>query len=216
MTDWKTMAGIRREYGQLSLSEGRASDSPIIQFEHWFAEVVETEKSDPTAMVLSTVDEQGHPDSRVVLLKGLHKGCFVFYTNYQSPKAQQINHHPSVALNFYWPEMARQIRIRGVATRVSQATSDAYFASRPIASQLSAIASPQSREINSREKLEQTLNQLIAKHQQQPIIRPDHWGGYEVKPQEIEFWQGRDNRLHDRVHYYRDEQGQWIHRRLAP
>ena len=210
------MSDIRREYGQLSLSEASAHESPLAQFEDWFAEVVDIEKSDPTAMVLSTIDEQGHPDSRVVLLKGLHDGSFVFYTNYQSPKAEQIRHHPYVALNFYWPELARQVRIRGTVTQVSHATSDAYFASRPIASQLSAIASPQSREINSREVLEQTLNQLIAIHQQKPIIRPNHWGGYEVRPQEIEFWQGRDNRLHDRVHYYQDKQGKWIHRRLAP
>lgn len=209
------MSDIRRDYGQLSLSEACAKDCPIAQFESWFEDVVKTEKNDPTAMVLSTVDERGDPDSRVVLLKGIHRGAFVFYTNYQSVKAEQIQHHPTVALNFYWPEMARQVRVRGRVKRTSKAKSDDYFASRPIASQLSAMTSPQSREIQGREALEQMLNQLIAEHQQKPVVRPEHWGGYEVMPLEIEFWQGRDNRLHDRIHYYR-EKGKWIHHRLAP
>ena len=209
------MSDIRRDYGQLSLSGANAKDCPIAQFESWFADVVKTEKSDPTAMVLSTVDERGDPDSRVVLLKGIHRGAFVFYTNYQSAKAEQIRHHPAVALNFYWPEMARQVRIRGVVTRTSKAKSDEYFASRPITSQLSAISSPQSREIAGREFIEQMLNELIAEHQQKPVLRPLHWGGYKVMPQEIEFWQGRDNRLHDRIHYYQ-QAGKWIHRCLAP
>ena len=215
MTLYKTLADIRRDYGQLSLSEANAKDCPIAQFESWFADVVKSEKSDPTAMVLSTVDERGDPDSRVVLLKGVQDGAFVFYTNYQSAKADQIRHHPRVALNLYWPEMARQVRIRGDVKRTSKAKSDAYFASRPITSQLSAITSPQSRAILGREELELKLNQLIAQHQQKPIVRPNHWGGYEVIPMEIEFWQGRDNRLHDRIHYYH-EKGKWVHRRLAP
>lgn len=215
MTHWKTIADIRREYGNLSLSEEEASNCPIAQFERWFAEVVKTEKSDPTAMVLSTIDEKGHPDSRVVLLKETNDGSFVFYTNYQSAKAMHIHANPYVALNFYWPEMARQVRIRGRVKRTSKSQSDTYFLSRPKTSQLSAIASPQSSEIQGRASLEQTLNDLISKHQQKPIVRPDNWGGFEVIPEEIEFWQGRDNRLHDRIHYYL-QNGKWLHRRLAP
>ena len=212
---WKTIADIRREYGCLSLSEEEANDCPIAQFGQWLADVVKIEKSDPTAMVLSTVDELGHPDSRVVLLKETKDGTFVFYTNYQSAKSIQIHSNPYVALNFYWPEMARQVRIRGRVKRTSEAQSDAYFATRPKASQLSAITSSQSCVISGREELERTLNELIAKYQQELVVRPEHWGGYEVIPDEIEFWQGRDNRLHDRIHYYRQE-GQWLHRRLAP
>jgi pyridoxamine 5'-phosphate oxidase len=215
MAQWKTIADIRREYGNLSLSEEHIPACPLEQFECWFAEVVKTEKSDPTAMVLSTVDEQGHPDSRVVLLKETNDGTFVFYTNYQSTKALQIQKHPYVALNFYWPEMARQVRIRGRVKQTSQEQSDTYFLSRPHTSQLSAIASPQSTAVKNRQELEQRLNLLIAEHQQKPVVRPNHWGGYIVIPDEIEFWQGRDNRLHDRIHYYR-EAYQWKHRRLAP
>ena len=214
-THWKSIPDIRREYGNLGLSEEEANPCPIVQFEHWFADVVKTEKSDPTAMVLSTVDEHGHPDSRVVLLKGTKDGSFIFYTNYQSAKSIHIQAMPYVALNFYWPEMARQVRIRGHVKRISTAQSDAYFSSRPRLSQLSAIASPQSREISARLVLEHSLNDLIAKHQQLPVLRPEHWGGFEVIPEQIEFWQGRDNRLHDRIQYYR-QQDQWAHRRLAP
>ncbi len=212
---WKTIADIRREYGNLSLSEEDASDCPFTQFERWFSEVIKTEKNDPTAMVLSTVDPHGHPDSRVVLLKGTKDGTYIFYTNYQSVKSMHIQNSPYVALNFYWPETARQVRIRGQVKQTSKEQSDAYFSSRPKTSQLGAIASPQSREISGRAEIEQTLNKLISEHQQQPIVRPDNWGGFAVTPDEFEFWQGRDNRLHDRIHYYH-QNNKWIYRRLAP
>lgn len=212
---WTTFADIRREYGRLALSEEDVLDCPLAQFNRWFAEVLNVEKNDPTAMLLSTVDASGHPDSRVVLLKGLEDGAFIFYTNYESTKSIQIQQNPHVALNFYWPSMVRQVRIRGRVERVSEGQSDAYFSSRPTASQLSAIISKQSREISDRNELEQALNELISKNQQQTVMRPIHWGGYRVIPDELEFWQGRDNRLHDRIHYYR-EQARWVHRRLAP
>lgn len=215
MGHWKTIAEIRREYGHLSLSLETAKACPIEQFENWFAEVVNTEKSDPTAMVLSTVDAAGHPDSRVVLLKEIEHGSFIFFTNYDSAKAVQINQHPYVALNFYWPEMARQVRVRGRVKQTSHVKSDAYFSSRPTLSQLSAMASPQSQEIENRTILEEKLNALITEYQQKPIVRPRHWGGYAVIPEEIEFWQGRDNRLHDRIHYSMDH-GTWKCRCLAP
>ena len=214
MNRWKGLSDIRRDYGQLSLSEGEIKENPIAQFECWFMEVLKVEKQDPTAMVLSTVDESGHPDSRVVLLKAIDDNSFVFYTNYESTKSLQMSKNPYVALNFYWPEMARQVRVRGTVTRTSKAQSDEYFSSRPIASQLSAIVSPQSRKVDTRDELENRLNELIAQFQQ-PILRPKHWGGYVVLPHEIEFWQGRDNRLHDRIHYFQ-ENNTWTHRRLAP
>lgn len=215
MTIFRSIADIRRDYGELNLNEGLVPNDPMIQFQLWFADVLKNETNDPTAMVLSTVDDKGCPDSRVVLLKGLDKDNFLFYTNYQSAKAIQMQNKPYAALNFYWPHMARQVRIRGTVKQVSKKQSDTYFSSRPIKSQFSAIVSPQSREVPNRESLEKALNDLIQNHGQEPITRPDYWGGYKVIPDEIEFWQGRDNRLHDRIHYCRKD-GQWQHRRLAP
>lgn len=212
--DKKSLAANRREYGSLALTDEQVLANPLAQFSQWFAEVEKTEAIDPTAMVLATADEQGHPDSRVVLLKALAHGCFIFYTNYQSAKAQQLKHTPYAALNFYWPTLVRQVRIRGRVKKTSAAQSDAYFASRPVSSQYSAMLSCQSEEIASRTLLEERLNTLLAQHQQ-PVVRPKHWGGYALLPQEMEFWQGRDNRLHDRIHYYLSPTG-WRHRRLAP
>ncbi|MBI2786946.1 MAG: pyridoxamine 5'-phosphate oxidase [Legionella longbeachae] len=215
MTNFRSIADIRRDYGELDLREELIPEDPLIQFKDWFADVLKNEKNDPTAMVISTVDDKGNPDSRVVLLKGLNEGNFLFYTNYQSTKAEQIKNRPYAALNFYWPQMARQVRIRGKVEQVNKEQSDLYFSSRPIKSQLSAIISPQSHEIQNRKILEQALNDLIQKHGQEPVLRPSYWGGYMVIPDKIEFWQGRDNRLHDRIQYFR-ENGQWKHHRLAP
>lgn len=215
MNQFRNLADIRRDYGELSLSEDSADADPIAQFKRWFEDVLQHEKTDPTAMVLSTVDDQGHPDSRVVLLKGIEEGNFIFYTNYLSTKAAQIQHEPYVALNFYWAQMARQVRVRGRVKRVSAEDSDIYFASRPLKSQFSAIISPQSKTIENREALETALNALIEQHGQEAVVRPENWGGYLVIPDEVEFWQGRDNRLHDRIRYFRQD-SQWIKRRLAP
>lgn len=215
MTNFRSIADIRRDYGELSLSEELLPVDPLVQFKNWFEDVLKNETNDPTAMVLSTVDNKGCPDSRVVLLKGLDEGAFIFYTNYQSAKATHIQNKPYAALNFYWPQMARQVRIRGHVECVEKEQSDCYFSSRPIKSQFSALVSPQSHEIHDRESLEKALNDLIKKNGQEPIVRPVYWGGYRVIPEEIEFWQGRDNRLHDRIHYYIKE-GQWKYHRLAP
>ncbi|KTD14605.1 pyridoxine 5'-phosphate oxidase [Legionella gratiana] len=215
MTNFRSIADIRREYGELNLSEELLPDDPIVQFMQWFEDVLKNEKNDPTAMVLSTVDDKGCPDSRVVLLKGLVEGNFIFYTNYQSTKAEQIKVNPYAALNFYWPQMARQVRVRGQVKQVDQKQSDLYFLSRPIKSQFSAIISPQSHEIKDRQSLENALNELIERHGQKPIVRPTYWGGYMIIPDQIEFWQGRDNRLHDRIQYFQQD-GQWKHHRLAP
>lgn len=215
MDNWRSLADIRRDYGLLSLDEQHIHADPFEQFKLWFQDVLNVETSDPTAMVLSTVDAQGRPDSRIVLLKGIEEQAFVFYTNYHSTKALQLKHTPYAALNFHWPQLARQIRIRGKVKRTSKAQSDSYFASRPLSSQLSALASPQSSEIANREVLEQSFNQLIDQYKDSPVIRPRHWGGYQVIAEEIEFWQGRDNRLHDRVQYVK-HRGRWQYRRLAP
>ncbi|KTD52235.1 pyridoxamine 5'-phosphate oxidase [Legionella quinlivanii] len=208
------LAEIRREYGNLTLDEHVETD-PFELFQRWFEEVLQIEISDPTAMVLSTTDERGLPDSRVVLLKGLEQDSFLFYTNYDSAKAMQLNRTPYAALNFYWPQLVRQVRIRGRVKRNSPEQSDDYFNSRPLASRISAVVSPQSAEINERMQLEKAFNDLLVKHSQEPIIRPRNWGGYLVLPDEFEFWQGRDNRLHDRLHF-RHQEGNWICRRLAP
>lgn len=214
MNQWKTLADIRREYGDLRLSEDDIHVCPIAQFQAWFSDILQIETADPTSMVLSTVDEEGHPDSRIVLLKGIDNGAFIFYTNYTSVKANQLQANPSVALNFYWPCLARQVRVRGTVAFVSKEQSDAYFSSRPLASQWSALISPQSSEISGRVELEAALEALRQKNLV-PLLRPDHWGGYCVTPHEMEFWQGRDNRLHDRFQYI-FHAGKWTHRRLAP
>ena len=173
------------------------------------------EQDDSTAMVLSTVDAEGRPDSRMVLLKGLESDAFVFYTNYNSPKSLEIQATPTVCLNFYWPKMVRQVRIRGLVHRVSDQQSDAYFSSRPRLSQLSAIASSQSSVIENREILEQRWHALEQLYRDKPIPRPTFWGGFAVTPWEMEFWQGRSNRLHDRIRYTRTGD-RWHMCRLAP
>lgn len=215
MSQFRSIADIRRDYGELNLDEQLIHENPIEQFKTWFAEVLAEEPHDPTAMVLSTVDEQGFPDSRVVLLKGIDEDSFVFYTNYKSVKGIQLEHNPHAALNFYWPHMARQVRIRGVIAKVKPEISDNYFSSRPLYSQIGAVISPQSQKINDRAFLEDALQKLVQNQEQQTIARPNHWGGYSLVPQEIEFWQGRDNRLHDRIAYCR-QNNIWIHQRLAP
>ncbi len=215
MSEFRSIADIRREYGELTLQEGVVAADPLVQFNDWFTEVLANEKNDPTAMVLATVDEHGHPDTRVVLLKGIDEGQFVFYTNYESAKAEQLAHNTHAALNFFWPQMARQVRIRGTVSKVSAERSDLYFSSRPLKSQYSATISLQSRVVASRSVLEQSLTELLNQHQEKALSRPEYWGGYQLKPSEIEFWQGRDNRLHDRIHYA-VHNGNWQIRRLAP
>lgn len=214
---WKTVSGVRREYGATALIEETLAASPFVQFRRWFEDVLASEISDPTAMVLSTVDHQGCPDSRVVLLKGIEEGAFVFYTNYESSKAAQLDHTPVVALNFYWPTMVRQVRIRGRVSRTSPQESETYFASRPLESQIAAIISPQSQRIADRHTLETSVSQFKATHANDlnALSCPDYWGGYRVNPSEIEFWQGRDNRLHDRI-LYQYQIDHWQYSRLAP
>src|SRR3990167_3301158 len=203
MTEWKVLADIRRDYGEQGLSESNLDINPIIQFQRWLAAALSVNQPDCTSMVLSTVDENGLPDSRILLLKGVDNGEFVFYTNYSSTKELQLENIPYAALNFYWPAMSRQIRIRGHVNKTTAAQSDAYFDSRPIASQISAIISKQSQIVPAREFLEDEFNSLMNKSSAEPgtLKRPKNWGGYSIAPDEMEFWQGRNNRLHDRIRY---------------
>lgn len=206
---------IRREYGTRALSEKNVLPDPVAQFKVWFDEVV-SDEIEPTAMTIATVDSTGMPDARIVLLKGVDDaGHFIFFTHYDSAKGSEITQNNKVALNFFWSKWVRQVKIRGIIQKVSSEVSDNYFASRPWLSQLSATASHQSQVIASREILEQRILKLQTEYSNEKIPRPKQWGGYAVIPIEVEFWQGRDNRLHDRVRY-RKENEQWIIERLSP
>lgn len=211
------LADLREEYMRAGLDEGDVKADPFAQFELWFAEAVKAALPLPNAMTLSTVSADGQPASRIVLLKGvddLAGGGFVFYTNYQSRKGREIDANPRASLLFAWLALERQVRIDGVLTRVSAAESDAYFDSRPLGSRHAAIASPQSTPVASREALEKSVSAVAAREGSGPR-RPPHWGGYRLAPREIEFWQGRANRLHDRL-LYTESAGGWHMTRLAP
>ncbi len=213
--DFKPLASHRREYGEQSLDEATLSDCPLLQFEQWMSDALAEEKQvDPTAMVLSTVDAHGHPNSRVVLLKGLEDGTFIFYTNYESTKGEELLKTPYAALNFYWPILARQVRVRGRVKRVARETSSAYFQSRSMMSQCSAVVSPQSQVIDSREKLVKQAEKLMLMSKVKSVSCPEYWGGFSVSPDEVEFWQGRDYRLHDRI-LYKKKKSNWSISRLA-
>lgn len=206
---------LRREYSGKPLLEDQVRSDPFDQFSTWFEEAVDAIKNDPNAMILSTADDEGHPSSRTVLLKGYDESGFVFYTNYNSRKAGQILRNPNVSITFYWPDLMRQIHIEGVAEKVSEAQSDAYFSTRPANSRLSAWASSQSETVASREELEENLREMEKKFKDGDIPRPSNWGGFRVRPRRFEFWQGRLNRLHDRICYIQSEDC-WKIKRLSP
>lgn len=210
------VANLRRNYTRAGLNESETDPNPLIQFQTWFDQALNAELPEPNAMTLATADSQGRPSARIVLLKGLDDTGFVFYTNYKSYKAKQLAENPAAALVFWWAELERQIRIEGTVEKVSPAESEEYFASRPFGSQLGAWASPQSRVIESRRVLEEKSWELEQKYANQEIPKPPHWGGYRLLPTEIEFWQGRPNRLHDRLRYRQQEDGSWLRERLAP
>lgn len=211
-----SLADLRKEYTQQSLERADVLPDPIGQFERWFEEAQQAQIHEPNAMHLATVSAEGYPNARVVLLKGIEDGCFLFYTNYASRKGQNIRQQPRVALTFFWPELERQVRIEGAATQLSDERSTAYFRSRPRGSQLGAWVSPQSEVIADRSVLTERQQELAERFADQPIPRPDHWGGYAVRPHTVEFWQGRPSRLHDRLRYQRQENNAWIIERLAP
>lgn len=203
---------LRENYESGDLDIQNVYPSPFTQFAQWFEDAQKGNIPEPNAMVLSTVSASGQPSSRVVLLKEFTSEGFIFFTNYSSRKGNEIEINPHVCLNFWWPALERQIRIEGMIKKISDADNDTYFYSRPIGSQAGAIASPQSKVIESREWLEQKFIEVQLKGN---IKRPEHWGGYIVVPVLIEFWQGRSNRLHDRLQYEK-ENGNWMIKRLAP
>jgi pyridoxamine 5'-phosphate oxidase len=205
----------RYQYDKYELQDAEIKPDPVMQFQDWFDDVLETELLDPNAMHLSTVDKFNKPQNRVVLLKYFDRDGFVFFSNYNSSKAMDIASNPHVALTFYWRPLERQVRIEGIANRVDASISDAYFQTRPRDSQLSAWASPQSKQILDRTSLEDEAKRIenaFPNH----IPRPDFWGGYCVSPMCYEFWQGRPNRSHDRIVYQHRKDDQWDIKRLAP
>jgi len=207
----------RKSYGKSALTEDSISDNPMELFQKWFYEVDASEGVDETnAMTLSTIGLDGFPKNRVVLLKKYTYEGFIFYTNYTSEKGQAISIDPSVCISFFWANMERQVIIKGKAEKIAENLSDGYFESRPEGSKLGALVSNQSSVIPSREFLEAELRKLEKAYAGKEIERPDHWGGYLVRPVSIEFWQGRPNRLHDRIRYSLQEDFHWKMERLAP
>ncbi|MDT0650002.1 pyridoxamine 5'-phosphate oxidase [Autumnicola edwardsiae] len=212
----KNLQDYRKSYEKYTLSETVIPVSPIMLFEEWFLEAEKDDKIDEAnAMNISTIGLDGFPKNRVVLLKKYTEKGFTFYTNYESEKGLAISKNPQVCLSFFWPNMERQVIIKGVATKTSEEESSAYFYSRPRGSQLGALASNQSKRISSRQELEEELEDLTKKYEGETIPKPNEWGGYNVVPVNYEFWQGRKNRLHDRILFSKVDQ-KWKIERLAP
>ena len=210
------VAALRRSATGFALDREDLDDDPIVQFEDWFRYACETVPLDPNAVCLSTVDSDNRPSSRTVLLKSFDERGFVFYTNYESRKAADMEKNPNVSLLFFWSDAARQVKIRGTAEKISTRESLAYFLSRPRGSQIGAWVSAQSSVVSSRSLLENKFQEIKQKFRNKEVPLPSFWGGYRVVPQEIEFWQGRRNRLHDRFEYTRQEDDSWRIERLAP
>jgi pyridoxamine 5'-phosphate oxidase len=210
------LANLRKSYNKGSLDINAVGDNPINLFEIWFKEAEQSDLiEEANAMILSTIGESGFPKPRVVLLKGFSEEGFIFFTNYKSEKGQSLLKNPKVGIAFFWPALERQIIIKGNAQKISSDRSDEYFNSRPRGSQLGALVSPQSSVISSRQFLEDRLSALTDEYLNKPIPRPNHWGGIVVKPVQIEFWQGRPNRLHDRISCQLINEV-WKSERLAP
>ena len=213
----KDLGNYRKSYEKSALMEDSISDNPMQLFKTWFHEVEESDGVDePNAMTVSTIGLDGFPKNRVVLLKKFTHEGFIFYTNYTSEKGKAIAKNPNLCISFFWPNMERQVIIKGKAEKLANNLSDGYFESRPKGSQLGALVSDQSTVISSRQVLEDELSQLEKKYENKEVPRPDYWGGYLVKPESIEFWQGRPNRLHDRIRYTLQEDWNWKMERLAP
>jgi pyridoxamine 5'-phosphate oxidase len=209
-------ADIRKEYMQHTLDIHHVSSDPFHQFGLWWQEAIDASIDEINAMTLATSSADGVPSARIVLLKGYDKAGFVFYTNYESAKGRELEENPRACLVFFWKELERQIRITGIVRKVSSEESDAYFNSRPENSRIGALVSPQSQVIPDRQWLEQKEEEVRRQHHLLPAQRPSHWGGYRVMPVKIEFWQGRPSRLHDRLQYQLQEDGNWKLERLAP
>ena len=212
----KPISEIRTEYTKATLDQATVDKNPMVQFEKWFHEALEAEVMEANAMTLSTVTETGRPTARIVLLKGVEQNKFLFYTNYQSQKGKELDNNPACALTFFWPELERQVRIEGISERLESSVSKVYFQSRPRSSQVGAWASPQSTIIKDRSLLEERAREIEKRFAgKETLPKPKQWGGYAIEPHEIEFWQGRPSRLHDRIVYYRSE-NEWVVHRLAP
>jgi pyridoxamine 5'-phosphate oxidase len=211
-----TIADIRKDYKLQYLSEKEVCSDPLQQFEKWWNEAVQSHIEEVNAMTLATASGDGIPSARIVLLKGFDNKGFVFFTNYNSYKGLQLLENPRACLVFFWKEIERQVRITGLVEKVSTKDSDEYFNSRPAGSRIGAWASPQSQIIAGRDWLEQHEKKILQQFEGKEIKRPDYWGGYRVKPVNIEFWQGRPNRLHDRIQYSLNDNADWIIERLAP
>ena len=210
------IASLRAEYTRTVLEESLVASDPMVQFEKWFQEAVAAEVTEPNAMTLATADAQGIPSARMVLLKGLEHGGFAFYTHYESQKGRELSENPYAALVFWWAALERQVRVAGSIRQLPSAISDAYFATRPRGSQIGAWASQQSAVLSSRADLESEEARLTAEFSNATVIpRPPNWGGYLLVPKEVEFWQGRPSRLHDRIRYT-NRDGAWQLARLSP
>ena len=209
------LESVRREYKYATLSEQNIPDNPLHLFKQWMDNAVSAKVNEPTAMSVSTIGNDGFPQSRIVLLKYFGEDGFIFFTNYESEKGKAVLKNSAVCLLIFWPELERQVRITGLAEKTSNKISDSYFQSRPVNSQAAAIISDQSQKISSREELEIKFDKLIKNVPAENFIRPENWGGFAVKPIKIEFWQGRENRLHDRILYEKNKRN-WQISRLAP
>lgn len=211
----KNLANIRNEYQLKELSIKKVNSNPVKQFEIWLNEAIESKVIEPTAMILATASKNNLPSQRVVLLKGIENNCLHFFSNYKSKKGVEIKDNPCVSVLFFWAELERQVRIEGEVFKLTKEISDNYFKSRPKGSKIGAWVSPQSNEISSREFLENLQLNFETKNKGKEIKRPENWGGYGIKPSYFEFWQGRKNRLHDRICYKKDNEN-WRIFRLAP
>lgn len=209
------LADLRRDYSLRELSRSSVDADPIVQFTKWMNEAIDSGVIEPTAMTVSTVNADGRPSSRVVLLKGFDVDGFVFFTNYESRKAGDISANPHVSLHFYWPDLERQVIISGSVSKTSREESESYFASRPRESQIGAWASKQSSVLQTREELEKRVDAIRIRFGDGEISCPEFWGGFRVRPERLEFWQGRKSRLHDRI-VYESENGSWNISRLSP
>ncbi|HTQ81090.1 MAG TPA: pyridoxamine 5'-phosphate oxidase [Thermoanaerobaculia bacterium] len=210
------VSDLRREYERGGLTEEGLAASPVEQFAAWFGDALAAEPRDANAMTLATVDAEGRPSARIVLLKGFDERGFVFFTNYESRKGRELAENPRGALVFYWSILDRQVRIEGEVERTSREESEAYFASRPLGARLGAQVSRQSAVLSDRGELERAVAEAEERFADGAVPLPDYWGGYRLKPRRIEFWQGRKNRLHDRLRYEQTSAGGWRIERLSP